>query len=47
MVYVWFGFGPGEGGGGVREPRVPEPPRGGLRQELDEPGDPHMVLSDR
>ncbi|MEV5356458.1 PASTA domain-containing protein [Streptomyces sp. NPDC093516] len=47
MVYVWFGPGPGEGGGGVHEPRVPGPPRGGLRRELDEPGDPHMALSDR
>jgi beta-lactam-binding protein with PASTA domain len=47
MVYVWFDFGPGEGGGGVHEPRVPQPPGGGLRRELDEPGDPRMVLSDR
>ncbi|CAL9302006.1 hypothetical protein SUDANB51_04786 [Streptomyces sp. enrichment culture] len=45
MVHVWFDFGPGEGGGGVHEPRVPRPPRGGLQRELDEPGDPHMVLS--
>ncbi|MFF8591520.1 PASTA domain-containing protein [Streptomyces sp. NPDC015220] len=43
MVYVWFGFGPGEGGGGVREPRVPGPPAGGARRELDEPGDPYAV----
>ncbi|GGY04430.1 hypothetical protein GCM10010384_05880 [Streptomyces djakartensis] len=43
MVYVWFDFGPGEGGGGVHEPRIPRPPRGGLRRELDEPGDPYMV----
>lgn len=39
-VYVWFDFGPGEGGGGVREPRVPGPPPGGLRRELDVPGEP-------
>jgi beta-lactam-binding protein with PASTA domain len=45
MVYVWFDFGPGEGGGGVHEPRTPRPPRGGLRRELDEPGGPCMVLS--
>ncbi|MFB7084095.1 PASTA domain-containing protein [Streptomyces sp. NPDC056296] len=40
MVYVWFDFGEGEGGGGIREPRVPGPPRGGLRRELAEPGEP-------
>lgn len=40
MVYVWFDFGEGEGGGGIREPRVPGPPRGGLRRELTEPVDP-------
>ncbi len=28
-MYVWFDFGEGEGGGGIREPRVPGPPRGG------------------
>ncbi|MFF4748362.1 PASTA domain-containing protein [Streptomyces sp. NPDC002514] len=38
MVYVWFDFGEGEGGGGVREPRIPRPPSGGLQRELDEPG---------
>lgn len=43
MVYVWFDFGPGEGGGGVHEPRMPRSPRGGLRRELDEPGDPYVV----
>ncbi|MEU2064157.1 PASTA domain-containing protein [Streptomyces sp. NPDC013455] len=43
MVYVWFDFGEGEGGGGVREPRVPGPPRGGRRRELDQPGDPYAV----
>lgn len=25
VVYVWFDLGPGEGGGGIREPRVPRP----------------------
>ncbi|GAA2575468.1 MULTISPECIES: PASTA domain-containing protein [Streptomyces] len=47
-VYVWFDFGEGEGGGGIREPRVPRPPSGGLRRELPEPGEPpprHAVLS--
>ncbi|MYR59115.1 PASTA domain-containing protein [Streptomyces sp. SID625] len=39
-VYVWFDFGPGEGGGGVREPRVPEPPPGDARRALDEPDGP-------
>ncbi|MFD5158365.1 PASTA domain-containing protein [Streptomyces hawaiiensis] len=39
-VYVWFDFDPGEGGGGVHEPRLPRPPRGGLPRRLDEPGDP-------
>ena len=34
MVYVWFDFGEGEGGGGVREPRIPRPPTGGLQREL-------------
>lgn len=38
-VYVWFDFGEGEGGGGIREPRVPCPPPGGLRRELAEPGE--------
>ncbi|MFI8949067.1 PASTA domain-containing protein [Streptomyces sp. NPDC053750] len=38
-VYVWFDFGEGEGGGGIREPRVPRPPLGGLRRELTEPGE--------
>ncbi|MER6528360.1 PASTA domain-containing protein [Streptomyces sp. NPDC001508] len=38
MVYVWFDFGEGDGGGGVREPRIPRPPTGGLQRELDEPG---------
>ncbi|MBT2409785.1 PASTA domain-containing protein [Streptomyces sp. ISL-12] len=41
-VTVWFDFGAGEGGGGagVREPRTPAPPGGGLRRALDEPGTP-------
>ncbi|MGV9756431.1 MULTISPECIES: PASTA domain-containing protein [Streptomyces] len=43
MVYVWFDFTDGEGGGGVREPRVPRPPAGGPRRELDQPGDPCAV----
>ncbi|MFF9771804.1 PASTA domain-containing protein [Streptomyces sp. NPDC014636] len=43
MVYVWFDFGDGEGGGGVREPRIPAPPGGGLQRELDQPGDPCAV----
>ncbi len=38
VVHVWFDFGEGDGGGGgVREPRGPLPPPGGLRQELEEP----------
>ncbi|WP_399887364.1 PASTA domain-containing protein [Streptomyces sp. BBFR51] len=48
MVYVWFDFGEGEGGGGIREPRVPRPPLGGLERELTEPGEPpprYAVLS--
>lgn len=45
MVYVWFDFGEGEGGGGVREPRVPRPPSGGLQRELDRPGDAFEVSS--
>ncbi len=44
-VHVWFDHGEGEGGGGVREPRAPGPPDGGLRCARDEPrlprpGDP-------
>ncbi|MBT2903974.1 PASTA domain-containing protein [Streptomyces cellulosae] len=38
VVHVWLDFGEGEGGGGVREPRGPLPPPGGLRRELEEPG---------
>ncbi|MGW6026419.1 PASTA domain-containing protein [Streptomyces sp. NPDC055099] len=39
VVTIWFEFGPGEGegGAGVREPRRPGPPDGGVRRELDEP----------
>ncbi|MBK3565344.1 MULTISPECIES: PASTA domain-containing protein [unclassified Streptomyces] len=37
MVYVWFDFGEGDGGGGMREPRIPRPPSGGMQRELDEP----------
>ena len=37
VVHVWLDFGEGEGGGGVREPRGPLPPDGGLRRELQEP----------
>ncbi|UXY29199.1 PASTA domain-containing protein [Streptomyces sp. HUAS TT20] len=43
MVYVWFDF--GEGGGGVREPRIPKPPSGGMQRRLDEPGDAFEVIS--
>ncbi|MFJ6654899.1 PASTA domain-containing protein [Streptomyces sp. NPDC091377] len=41
VVTVWFDLGEGEGGGGagVREPRVPAPPGGGMERELDAPGD--------
>ncbi|MEU3663618.1 PASTA domain-containing protein [Streptomyces sp. NPDC032940] len=47
-VYVWCDFGEGEGGGGIREPRVPDPPPGGLRRELAEPaGPPRAVLLGR
>lgn len=44
VVYVWFDFGEGDGGGGVREPRVPRPPGGGMRRELDEPGDAFEMI---
>lgn len=47
VVTVWFEFGEGGGGGGVHEPRLPRPGGGGMRRELDEPGDepghPHAV----
>ncbi|MEU9333314.1 PASTA domain-containing protein [Streptomyces sp. NPDC048290] len=41
VVTVWFDLGEGEGGGGagVREPRVPRPPSGGMQRELGAPGD--------
>ena len=45
MVYVWFDLGEGEGGGGVREPRIPRPPSGGLQRELDEPDDTYPAVS--
>ncbi|MFB9510098.1 PASTA domain-containing protein [Streptomyces aurantiacus] len=46
VVTVWFDFGEGEGdgGAGVREPRQPRPPSGGLQRELDAPGDPFALL---
>ncbi|MEV5316158.1 PASTA domain-containing protein [Streptomyces sp. NPDC052687] len=38
VVTVWFDLGEGEGGGsGVREPREPGPPHGGVRRELTPP----------
>ncbi|MFI5657562.1 PASTA domain-containing protein [Streptomyces sp. NPDC051684] len=43
VVTVWFDLGEGEGGGGgagVRVPRAPGPRGGGMRRELDEPGEP-------
>lgn len=40
LVHVWFDFGEGEGGGGVREPRAPVPPGGDRRRELEEPREP-------
>ncbi|WP_428838050.1 PASTA domain-containing protein [Streptomyces roseiscleroticus] len=45
VVTVWFEHGEGEGGGGagVREPLRGGPPPGGLRRELDEPGEPFPV----
>ncbi|MFG3007855.1 PASTA domain-containing protein [Streptomyces calvus] len=44
VVHVWFDFGEGEGGGGVREPRGPRPPTGGLGRELEEPRTAPAVL---
>ncbi|WP_229871786.1 PASTA domain-containing protein [Streptomyces longisporoflavus] len=39
VVTVWFELGPDDtGGAGVREPRRPEPPDGGLHRETAEPG---------
>ncbi|MER5994263.1 PASTA domain-containing protein [Streptomyces viridosporus] len=43
-VHVWFDFTDGEGGGGVREPRGPVPPAGGLRRELEEPRGPRTAV---
>ncbi|MFF5159830.1 PASTA domain-containing protein [Streptomyces sp. NPDC000348] len=44
VVHVWLDPGEGEGGGGVREPRGPVPPAGGLQRELEEPAPPHPVV---
>ncbi|MFJ9662003.1 PASTA domain-containing protein [Streptomyces griseoflavus] len=44
VVHVWFGSGPGEGGGGVREPRGPAPPPGGPEREPEEPAAPRAVV---
>ncbi|WP_079001213.1 MULTISPECIES: PASTA domain-containing protein [Streptomyces] len=46
VVSVWFDFADGEGGGGagVREPRLPRPPGGGMQRELDAPGDAFEVI---
>ncbi len=46
VVTVWFDLGEGESGGGagVREPRRPGPPTGGLYRELDEPGERFEAL---
>ncbi|MFD7292644.1 PASTA domain-containing protein [Streptomyces sp. NPDC059897] len=43
VVTVWFDLGEGGGGGGgagVRVPRAPGPRGGGMRREIDEPGEP-------
>ncbi|MEV5885133.1 PASTA domain-containing protein [Streptomyces sp. NPDC052020] len=45
-VHVWFDFPDGEGGGGVREPRVPGPPGGGMRRVLEEPEAPRQGPAD-
>ncbi|MFI8087876.1 PASTA domain-containing protein [Streptomyces sp. NPDC086080] len=50
VVHVWCDFGEGDGGGGgVREPRGPLPPTGGLRGEREEPhdGGPRTVVLTR
>lgn len=44
VVTVWFDFGDGEGGGGVREPGRGVPPPGGVRHELGEPEGPYAAL---
>ncbi|MFR9795414.1 PASTA domain-containing protein [Streptomyces sp. MS06] len=44
VVLVWFDLGEGEGGGGVREPLVPQPPRGGMQRELGEPEGPYAFV---
>ncbi len=46
-VHVWFDFGEGDGGGGVREPRGPAPPAGGLQRELEEPRGPGTAVLSR
>ncbi|GAA4784625.1 PASTA domain-containing protein [Streptomyces ziwulingensis] len=44
-VTVWFDLGEAEGGGtGVREPRLPPAPGGGVRRELEEPRITHTPL---
>ncbi|MDF3301904.1 PASTA domain-containing protein [Streptomyces tropicalis] len=46
VVTVWFDLAEGEGGGGagVREPRIPHPPSGGLQREAGESDDPVAVI---
>lgn len=47
VVTIWFDLDGGDdggddgggGGAGVREPRVPRPPSGGMQRELGAPGD--------
>ncbi|MER5294891.1 PASTA domain-containing protein [Streptomyces pharetrae] len=43
VVTVWFDPGEGGGGSGVREPRLPDPPRGGMRRELITPEEPRVM----
>lgn len=45
VVTVWFDLGEGEGGGGsgVREPRRPNPPHGGIRRELATAEEPRAM----
>ncbi|MFG2128411.1 PASTA domain-containing protein [Streptomyces sp. NPDC048751] len=47
VVTVWFELGGGEGGGGVREPRIPNPSGGGMRRELDERGAAYEMIDER